>query len=300
MVKKGKSAPILVRPDHEFSQGNVEVRQRHFKDGTNLHWHDYYEMEIITGGSGFYYINGAKFPLTRGSAYLVTPVDFHLIEGEFDIYNIAFNESLISEAVMNMIISLNPAAVVSFEEEEFLLIESALGALNSEYQKNEVLRDYALKALLDFILIRYLRKVGSGEKDQYRSDVAVMRVVSYIKFNFKNKLTLSQAAEAVHLTSNYVGEIFAKKMGVSFNTYLMQTRLNYAKNLLLRGNCTIEEVAFSSGFGSQTYFSDCFRKEFGYTPTSFKRRAAHGLPEDAKEEEETGKKMEQIPEIRSR
>lgn len=284
MAKRGKNAPVLVRPDHEFSEGNIEVRRKHFADGTNLHWHDYYEMEIITGGSGSYYINGVKFPLNRGCAYLVTPVDFHLIEGNFEIYNIAFNESLVSEAVMNLIISLNPATVVSFDEEEFRMIEHALEALYGEYQKDNLMREISLKSLLDYILVCYLRKIGSAEKDQYRSDIAVMRVVSYIKFNFKNKLTLSQAAEAVHLTANYVGEIFAKKMGVSFNTYLMQTRLNYAKNLLLRGNFTIEEVAFNSGFGSQTYFSDCFKKEFGYTPTSVKRRAARGLIEEKTDE----------------
>lgn len=276
MGKRKKSTPVLVRPDHEFAKGNIEVRRKHFADGTNLHWHDYYEMEIITGGSGFYYINGVKFPLNRGCAYLVTPVDFHLIEGDFEIYNIAFNDSLLSEEVMNLIISVNSAKVVPFDEEEFVYIEGALDALYNEYSKGGALQEQALKSLLEFILIRYLRKIGSQEGDQCRSDIAVMRVVSYIKFNFKSKLTLAQAAEAVHLTPNYVGEIFAKCMGVTFNAYLMQTRLNYAKNLLLRGSYTIEEVAFNSGFGSQTYFSDCFKKQFGYTPTSVKRRVARG------------------------
>lgn len=272
MQKKRRSAPILVRPEHEFQKGNLEIRHKHFNNGTNLHWHDYYEIEIITGGSGTYYINGVAFPLTRGSAYLVSPVDFHRIEGDFQLYNIAFNEAVASEDVMNRIISNDIATVVSFDGEEFSFLEKTLATLRDEVYTSSILRDRAVSALLDFILIRYLRKIESLDEYKNRSDIVVMRVVSYIKFNFKKKLTLGEVAEAVHLTPNYVGEIFAKRMGVSFNAYLMQTRLNYAKTLLMRGDCGIEEVAYLSGFASQTYFSDCFKKQFGITPTAVKKK----------------------------
>ncbi len=284
--KKKKSTPVLVRPDCGFVNGNIEIRYKdYFRDGTNMHWHDYYEMEIITAGSGYYYINGAKIPLTRGCGYLVTPVDFHSIEGEFGIYNIAFNEAMVSNEVMNVIISVNPATIVSFAPDEFEYIEKSLKTLCDEYQDDQLLKECAMQALLDFILIKYLRKLDAPSENQCRSDMAVMRIASYVKFNFKNKLTLSQVAEAVHLTPNYVGEIFAKKMGISFNSYLMQTRLNYAKNLLMRGNCTVEEAALSSGFASQTYFSDCFRKQFGYTPTSVKKKAFRYMPPDIEVDE---------------
>ncbi len=273
MKKSKKSTPILVRPDYEFQKDNIEIRHKHFNDGTNLHWHDYYEMEIITKGSGYYYINGNKVPLKRGSAYLVTPVDFHTIDGDFELFNIAFNESMLSEAVMNIITSVNPATTVTFSESEFVFIEKTVSTILEEYENDAPMRSYAIKSLMDYVMIQYLRKLDTKDEDTGRSDVAVMRVASYIKFNFKNKLTLAQAAEAVHLTPNYIGEIFAKKMGMTFNAYLMQTRLNYAKNLLMRGDCTVEEVAYNSGFSSQTYFSDCFRKQFGYTPTSVKKKA---------------------------
>jgi len=36
-------------------------------------------------------------------------------------------------------------------------------------------------------------------------------------------------------------------------------------------------VAMLSGFGSQTYFSDCFKKQFGTTPTAVKKNASQGI-----------------------
>ena len=69
-MKKRKHAPVLVRSDHEFQNGDLEIRKENkIGDRSNLHWHDFYELEIITGGSGFYYINGVEYPLSRGSAY---------------------------------------------------------------------------------------------------------------------------------------------------------------------------------------------------------------------------------------
>ncbi len=272
-----------MRPKYEFQKSDIEVRYQSFNDGTNLHWHDFYEMEIITEGSGSYYVNGVKYPLKRGSAYLVTPVDFHLIKGEFKLYNISFNDRVASPEIMNRIAAVSAAVAVDFDDAVFSFIEKVLETLDTECRETLSLRTESLKSLMDSLLIRYLRMIHSSEQNQSRSDAAVLRVVSFIKFNFKKKLTLADAADAVGLTPNYLGEIFSKKMGVSFNIFLMQTRLNYAKNLLLRGDCTIEEVARESGFGSQTYFSDCFKKQFGYTPSSLKSRMAPGLitPDEA-------------------
>lgn len=286
-MKKRKHAPVLVHSDHEFQNGDLAIRkEKKLGDGTNLHWHDFYELEIITGGSGFYYINGVEYPLSRGSAYLVSPVDFHLIKGDLEFCNIAFKESAISTDVLERVLSIESSGVVQFDKEELSLMEKSIDLLLAESEKDALLHQRLLTSLLDYLLVGYLRKTESTAETKNRSDIVVMRVVSYIKFHFKKKLTLSEVADAVGLTPNYVGEIFAKRMGVSFNAYLMQTRLNYAKTLLMRGDCTVEEIALLSGFGSQTYFSDCFKKQFGTTPTSVKKKASQGVLFGESESEE--------------
>ena len=278
IMTKRKHTPILVHSDHEFQNGDLEIRKnKKIEDSSGLHWHDFYELEIITSGEGFYYINGVEYPLKRGAAYLVSPVDFHLIKGNLEVCNIAFKESAISHDVFEKVLSIENSGVVMFDKDEFLFMEKGIDMLSAESEKDALLHDRMLTALLDSLLVGYLRKTEATSDAKNRSDIVVMRVVSYIKFHFKKKITLAEVADAVGLTPNYVGEIFAKRMGVSFNAYLMQTRLNYAKTLLMRGDCTVEDVAMLSGFGSQTYFSDCFKKQFGTTPTAVKKNAAQGI-----------------------
>lgn len=267
---KKTTTPILVHRGQEFFRYNMDISHKTFTDGTNLHWHDFYEMELVVEGSGTYFVNGTEYALKRGSVYFVTPVDFHKIEGSFTLYNIAFNDTMLSEEVMNLIRAANCTTMVQFDE-DFDLVEKAAEKLLSEFTKDAPLKAQAERTLLELIVIAFLRRSDISLNDQSRSDLAVMRAVAYIKFNFKNKLTLAEVAEAVELTPNYLGEIFSKKMGVSFNQYLMQTRLNYAKNLLVRGGLAVQEVAALAGFSSQTYFSDCFKREFGVSPSEIKR-----------------------------
>lgn len=268
---KKTTAPILVHRGQEFFRYNMDISHKTFTDGTNLHWHDFYEMELVVEGSGTYFVNGTEYALKRGSVYFVTPVDFHRIEGEFTLYNIAFNDTMLSEEVMNLIRASSCTTMVQFEEGDFDFLEEAAGKLLNEFTKDAPLKAQAERTLLELIVIEFLRRSDISLIDQSRSDLAVMRAVAYIKFNFKNKLTLFEVADAVGLTPNYLGEIFSKRMGVSFNQYLMQTRLNYAKNLLMRGGLTVQEVAGEAGFSSQTYFSDCFKREFGVSPSEIKR-----------------------------
>ena len=285
-MTKRKNAPVLVQSGHEFQNGVLEIKKnKNLSDGASLHWHDFYELEVITGGEGFYSINGVEYSLKRGSAYLVSPVDFHLLKGSFEMCSIAFKETAISPEVLERVLSIENSGIVLFTEEELTLMETGMELLLAESEKDALLHGRALTSLLDYLLVGYLRKTESSSEIKNRSDIVVMRVVSYIKFHFKKKLTLAEVADAVGLTPNYVGEIFAKRMGVSFNTYLMQTRLNYAKTLLMRGDCTVEEVAMLSGFGSQTYFSDCFKKQFGTTPTSVKKNVVQGDSDAEKKED---------------
>jgi len=51
--------------------------------------------------------------------------------------------------------------------------------------------------------------------------------------------------------------------------YVRKTRLNKAASILKKGNANISEIAYSNGFSDQSYFTACFKKQFGSTPTEY-------------------------------
>lgn len=57
--------------------------------------------------------------------------------------------------------------------------------------------------------------------------------------------------------------------GVSPNEYIRKTRLQVAEKLLIEGNLTVSDIAFRVGFNSTPYFRQCFKEEFGLTPSEY-------------------------------
>lgn len=60
--------------------------------------------------------------------------------------------------------------------------------------------------------------------------------------------------------------------GISPNEYIRKTKMQLAEDLLLSGQYTFSEIAFKVGMNSVAYFRQCFKDEFGMTPTEYLNR----------------------------
>lgn len=63
--------------------------------------------------------------------------------------------------------------------------------------------------------------------------------------------------------------------GLSPNEYIRKTKMEMAEKLLLDGHYTLSEIAYKIGMNSIPYFRQCFKDEFGMTPSEYLRRLRH-------------------------
>lgn len=70
---------LRLKADERIGNRHITV-QRHISLTYPLHWHNYFEIEIIVEGAGAYIFNGKSYPISKGDAFLLTPVDFHEID----------------------------------------------------------------------------------------------------------------------------------------------------------------------------------------------------------------------------
>ena len=54
--------------------------------------------------------------------------------------------------------------------------------------------------------------------------------------------------------------------GKSPSSFIRSIRLKKAKNMIEERRGSISEIAYSVGFGSPSYFTKCFKEEYGYLP----------------------------------
>jgi AraC-like DNA-binding protein len=78
-------------------------------------------------------------------------------------------------------------------------------------------------------------------------------------------------AAVFHYNRNYLGRVFKEEVGMSIAQYLMQVRLERARELLSATHLPVIEIAERCGFGGVSYFNRAFKAEEGITPTEYRR-----------------------------
>jgi AraC family transcriptional regulator len=97
----------------------------------------------------------------------------------------------------------------------------------------------------------------------------VRRAQLFITDHLARDLTLADIAAAVDLSPFHFSRVFKQHTGLSPYQFLLQQRIERAKQLLVRGEHSVSEVALAVGFYDQSHFSLHFKRLSGMTPGQF-------------------------------
>lgn len=98
----------------------------------------------------------------------------------------------------------------------------------------------------------------------------VDQIITYIKTNYAEKLTLSFVAEYFYISNWHLCRILKKETGKNFIEILNQIRIQKAKEFLKDTNLKVYEIARQVGYRELTYFSNMFKKQTGLTPNEYR------------------------------
>lgn len=108
------------------------------------------------------------------------------------------------------------------------------------------------------------------DKGISHDEAFIQQVVGFIEENIKsNNLSVEFLAEQCCMSRATFYRKMESLMGSAPSTFIRKYRLKKAAMLLQSGNYYISEVAYQTGFSTPKYFSKCFQKEFGATPTEY-------------------------------
>ena len=83
-------------------------------------------------------------------------------------------------------------------------------------------------------------------------------------------LSLNQLADYVHLSPNYLSNLFKKEVGYRLSDYMNELRIEKAKYLLLNTRERSHEIASELGFSDPAYFCKVFKKSTGLSPAEYR------------------------------
>lgn len=110
----------------------------------------------------------------------------------------------------------------------------------------------------------------AGEKEQ--TALRPVRVAKkYVQDHYHEPLKLDDISQMLGFNANYFSGLFKKEVGQTFSEYLIQVRINQAKQSLIAADLSIMEVAEQVGYSDMKHFSKLFKKITGINPTEFRK-----------------------------
>ncbi len=135
---------------------------------------------------------------------------------------------------------------------------------------------WRVKAMLrqQSIIAQNLQKVVVPDREIDYSDsideIFIQKVVNLIDKEIANEfLTVDYLADEMNMSRATFYRRMEQLFGESPSNYIKKARLKKATLLIKSGKYSIAEIAFKTGFKTSNYFSKCFQKEFGASPTEY-------------------------------
>lgn len=113
--------------------------------------------------------------------------------------------------------------------------------------------------------------IHTSIKNKVSYEETVQDVKKYINEHINEDITVKQLAKQTHMSPSHFSRIFKQQTGFSPYDYVLVSRLNKAKEYLQRTDLTISEIAFETGFNSESNFIYFFTSNTGVSPKKFKR-----------------------------
>ena len=119
----------------------------------------------------------------------------------------------------------------------------------------------------------YRRSVEADKEEAMRTQKSFMeRATEIMEQNYmNNEFGITEFAEAIGMSRSLVSKRLNEETGQSTGQFIRNYRLNIARKLLSENvaNRNITEIAYKVGFNDPKYFTRCFTRQYGHSPSTY-------------------------------
>lgn len=149
--------------------------------------------------------------------------------------------------------------------------EISFSLSDSYIQQIEECKDLALVVPLahkaEFQYAEMIHEIKEKQKGilKKQKNPRINKCKDFIFSHLHDRITLEDLAAEADCNPNYLSQLFKECEGISISGYILQEKINRAKNLLIYSDYSYIEIATYLGFSSQSHLGTQFKKHTGYT-----------------------------------
>ena len=221
-----------------------------------------FEIEYFLDAGNHIFLNGISYQVKKNRVHICCPGDVRNSELPFKTKFIKFHV----DGKLADMLNAAPKYFRVYRSFEALSLLDEIIMLHASDECDELLLQGKLLTYISLIL----EEASSSQKASSYKRRIVMQAQSYIKEHYSNQIKLSDIAKEINLSPNYFHTIFTEACGVTPHDYLVEYRVNIAKNLLITADLSLSEIAERCGFKNQQYLTSVFKAKTGLSPTKFR------------------------------
>ncbi|MDQ8738497.1 AraC family transcriptional regulator [Paenibacillus sp. LHD-38] len=247
--------------------------------------YDFYLMHTVLEGKGLFICDGNRHELRAGHTFLIEPEQLISYESDNDLpwrYRwVAFNGTQAAELVSASGFTAGQQVVFTPDKRR---TSALFRQIFETFRRGGIAADMKAAGYLHLLLAEYKTLLhsqsGSSPRTaQAEGDHLFRQVVHYLSTQYAHPVSIAQMAESLGYNRAYLSRLFKQRTSVSPVTFLLQLRIDKARQMLReRPELTIEQISASVGLQDALYFSKQFRRFHGQSPTAY-REAMRNLEE---------------------
>lgn len=214
-------------------------------------------------------VNGTRQKISKGDCYILPDYVYNrrnVIEPiEFIYIKFAYNE----KCPYTMEIPLGKISFI--DKQRFHSIISAMEKMI--LAETPICKGYREHLLLDILFQihfeHYPQTISFEAKKCH--DKLVNSAAAFIGENLTEKLSIEQICRKIGTNPSTLNFKFRREFNLSIGQYIIDERIKKAKKLLVSTSYSIGEIAKRCGFDNVYYFSNCFKKNEGRTPSEYRK-----------------------------
>ncbi|TXK83823.1 response regulator [Paenibacillus sp. N3.4] len=149
---------------------------------------------------------------------------------------------------------------------DYLLKPSDVEEIEEALAKAKALRESPEESVL--------RDESGMDKIEEPASYLIKKALGVMGARFTEDIHLSEIAEELCVTPNYLSRLFRQETGRSFSDYLSDLRMEKATELLKSSMLKIYQIGDAVGYPNPRYFSEWFQKQTGMSPGDYRKHHA--------------------------
>lgn len=233
---------------------------------------------LVYEGEGFFHCNGRDFTATRGDLVYYKPGDMRWAStSKFNlmkcfVVNFSYTCPILVNEQWSLVDIPLPFDKIEKIGEGYLF--SRLLDLFDQFTRTWISskENYVMTARATFLeILNLLLKWKNSRGVDFNNIRKVEKVINYMTAHYSTPLQLQELAQVAQVSPSYLILLFKEVTGKTPIEHLIHIRMNRAKDFLQEGH-TVTETAEMLGFNDIYYFSRCFKKRVGLSPSQYKER----------------------------